>query len=117
MSYYDEQLQQLQQQIIRKKQLKNMLADLRYQHQAVIAEVKQLNEIKLEEQSDVKRLEGRSLAAFFYGVIGKMGRKLTQERREAYQASVKYDMAARQLHLLRKTLKVCRNRYTYRYTI
>ncbi|WP_243142140.1 hypothetical protein [Flintibacter sp. KGMB00164] len=43
------------------------------------------------------RLEGRSLSAFFYNVIGKMDDKLTQERQEAYAAQVKYDAVAREL--------------------
>ena len=50
-----------------------------------------------EEQADVDRLEGRSLAAFFYNVVGKMDEKLTQERQEAYAARVRYDAAAREL--------------------
>ena len=50
-----------------------------------------------EEQADVDRLEGRSLAAFFYNVVGKMDEKLTKERQEAYAARVKYDAAAREL--------------------
>ena len=44
----------------------------------------ELERTKLAEQADVDRLEGRSLAAFFYGVVGKMDEKLTQERAEAY---------------------------------
>lgn len=43
------------------------------------------------------RLEGRSLAAFFYNVIGKMDEQLDKERQEAYAARVKYDAAAREL--------------------
>ena len=43
------------------------------------------------------RLQGRSLAAFFYQVTGKMEEKLDQERREAYAARVKYDAAVREL--------------------
>ena len=49
------------------------------------------------KRQDVDRLEGRSLSAFFYNVIGKMDEKLTQEKQEAYAARVKYDAAAREL--------------------
>lgn len=45
------------------------------------------------------------MAAFFYGVIGKMDEKLTKERREAYAARVKYDAAARELSDLEAELQ------------
>ena len=51
------------------------------------------------------RLEGHSLAAFFYGVIGKMDEKLTKERAEAYAARVKYDAAARELAAVEEDLE------------
>lgn len=61
------------------------------------ARAQELKESFLKEQADVDRLEGRSLSAFFYNVIGKMDDKLTQERQEAYAAQVKYDAVAREL--------------------
>lgn len=97
MTYYDEQLQQLQAQMARFKQLEAMIKELRSQRDTLAAQVRELESIKLEEQADVDRLEGRSLAAFFYHVIGKMDEQLDKERREAYAARVKYDAAAREL--------------------
>ena len=49
-----------------------------------IYRLKKLEKSKLAEQADVDRLEGHSLAAFFYQVIGKMDEKLDKERQEAY---------------------------------
>lgn len=97
MTYYDEQLQQLQAQMARSKQLEAMVKELRSQRDLLVAQVRELESIKLEEQADVDRLEGRSLAAFFYNVIGKMDEQLDKERQEAYAARVKYDAAAREL--------------------
>lgn len=97
MTYYDEKLQQLQEQMSRSKQLEAMIKELRSQRDSLAAEVRELESIKLEEQADVDRLEGRSLAAFFYNVIGKMDEQLDKERQEAYAARVKYDAAAREL--------------------
>ena len=97
MTYYDEQLQQLQAQMARFMQLEAMIKELRSQRDTLAAQVRELESIKLEEQADVDRLEGRSLAAFFYHVIGKMDEQLDKERREAYAARVKYDAAAREL--------------------
>ena len=97
MTYYDEKLQQLQAQMARSKQLEAMVKELRTQRASLTAQVRELESIKLEEQADVDRLEGRSLAAFFYNVIGKMDEQLDKERQEAYAARVKYDAAAREL--------------------
>ena len=97
MTYYDEKLQQLQEQMARSKQLEAMIKELRNQRDSLTAQVRELESIKLEEQADVDRLEGRSLAAFFYNVIGKMDEQLDKERQEAYAARVKYDAAAREL--------------------
>ena len=70
MTYYDEQLQRLQAQTARAKQLESMLRELRGQQAALSARVRELDAVKRKEQVDVDRLEGRSLAAFFYNVIG-----------------------------------------------
>ena len=51
----------------------------------------------LSEKKDVERLEGRSLAAFYYHAFGKQTEKLEGERREYYAARVKYDAAVREL--------------------
>jgi len=105
MTYYDEQLQKLQQQMARSNQLEAMINELRGQRSALSEQVRELEAVKLEEQADVDRLEGRSLAAFFYNVIGKMDEQLNKERREAYAARVKYDAAARELEGVESDLR------------
>lgn len=97
MTTYDTKLQQLQEQTARRRKLISVTQELRRQRDAFSARVRELEGVMLEEQADVDRLEGRSLAAFFYNVIGKMDEKLDRERREAYEARVKYDAAAREL--------------------
>lgn len=97
MVYFDDQIQLLQQQIAQKKRAELRLKELYAQREALSAKVEALGKSRLEEQADVDRLERRSLAAFFYAVIGKMDEKLDKEREEAYAAGVKYDVAAREL--------------------
>ncbi len=104
MTQYDTELKRLQGQIARARQLKVMIAELQQQREQLWARVRQLEEVKLDEQADVDRLEGRSLAAFFYNVIGKMDEKLDVERQEAYAARVKYDVAARELEAVEHDL-------------
>ena len=62
------------------------------------------------EQADVDRLEGHSLAAFFYQVIGKMDEKPDKERQEAYAARVKYDVALHDLSSVDADLAQIQNR-------
>ena len=111
MAYYDEQLKTLQAQIARFKQLFSMIKELRSQRDALSARVRELEAIKQDEQADVDRLEGRSLAAFFYNVIGKMDEQLNKERQEAYAARVKFDAAARELEAVENDLRRCESEY------
>ena len=70
-----------------------MIEELKKQECYLKERVNKLEVISAEEQADVDRLEGRSLAAFFYYVIGKKDQQLDKERQEAYGARVMYDAA------------------------
>lgn len=71
MTYYDEELQTLQQQIARKKHLQARLKELYTQRTELEAKVSNLRGVMEKEQSDVDRLEGRGLTALFYGIVEK----------------------------------------------
>lgn len=105
MSYYDERLKELQAQVAMKRRLETVIKDLRKQFEELSARVEELEKVKSTEQADVDRLEGRSLANFFYNVVGKMDDKLTKERQEAYEAAVKYDAACRELQTVKENLR------------
>ena len=107
MNHYDEQLRELQTQCTRKKKLEASAAELRTQRDTYRLRAQELEQSFQQEQADVDRLEGRSLSAFFYNVIGKMDEKLTQEKQEAYAARVKYDAAARELAGIEEDLHRC----------
>lgn len=108
MSRYDEQLRELQAQCARKKKLEASAEELCSQRDTYTARAQELERIFREEQADVDRLEGRSLSAFFYQMIGKMDEKLAQEKQEAYAARVKYDAVARELAGIEADLQRCR---------
>lgn len=105
MSRYDEPLRQLRQQVSRKQHLTAALRSLTAQQRELEEKVRVLDAIRLDEQADVDRLESRSLAAFFYNVVGKMDEKLSQERQEAYAAAVKYDAARRELEAVEQDMR------------
>ena len=107
MTGYDEQLRALQTQCARKQKLEATAADLCAQRDTYTARARELEAAFQAEQADVDRLEGRSLSAFFYNVIGKMDDKLTKERQEAYAARVKYDAVARELAEVEAELGRC----------
>lgn len=107
MTYFDEQLRQLHGQIARSAQLTAMVKELRQQKETLSAQAEELGAVMRFEQSHVDRLEGRSLAAFFYNVVGKRDEKLDRERREAYAARVKYDAAAKELEGVERDLAGC----------
>ena len=97
MAYFNEDLQQLKDRITQKKRMETELLDLYTQKRILIIKTAELEKIKNSEQKDVDRLEGGSLAAFFYNVVGKMDEKLTKEKEEAYKAAVKYETSREEL--------------------
>lgn len=105
MSQINERLLQLQEQMLRKTHLQTKLREMEMQEKALTAEVQELLDAMKAEDENVRRLEGRTLAACFYGVIGKRAEKLNQKRREAYAARVKYDAAVRSLTSVREDIR------------
>lgn len=93
----DDNLQQLQQKVAQKKTLEAKLKELQNQHREYDRKVIELRVAYRDEQADVDNLEGRSLANYFFQVIGKLDDKLDKERQEAYVAKVKLDAAEREL--------------------
>ena len=101
MSHFDTVLQDLQEKVARKRKLENVMTELRAQRSELFTQVDRLDAVRMKEQADVDKLEGGSLAAFFYNVIGKMDERLDKEREEAYAAAVKYETAARELEAVK----------------
>jgi len=97
LTEFNDRLQLLSEQCARKKKLEAELGDLYEQRRQLQEKTYQLKSIMWSEQSDVDSLEGRSLYAFYYFVIGKKDEMLTKEKEEAYAAKVKYDTAKAEL--------------------
>lgn len=108
----DLSLKELRQQVAEKQNYEAKQTELEKQRSSVAERVQKLENAKRSEQADVDRLEGRSLAAFFYQVIGKMDEKLDKERQEAYAARVKYDAAVRELSSIDADLEQLRAKLT-----
>ena len=80
---------ELQKKIAMKPSLEAKLRELQNQRREYDREVISLRVAFRKEQEDVEKLEGRSLANYFFQVVGKLDDKLDQERKEAYAAKVK----------------------------
>lgn len=107
MTYYDEQLNNLQQQVTRKAHLEKIAEELRHQKAELEDKAADLMQVKLREQNDVDQLEGHSFTALFYGMIGKKEEKLDKEKQEAYAAAAKYEAAIRELEAVKADLENC----------
>lgn len=88
---------ELQQKVAMKPALEAKLRELQNQSREYDREVISLRVAFRKEKEDVEKLEGNSLANYFFQVVGKLGDKLDQERKEAYAAKVKLDAAEREL--------------------
>ena len=85
----DSTLKELWQQVAEKKSCEAKQKELTAQRDTLADRLKKLEKSKLAEQADVDRLEGHSLAAFFYQVIGKMDEKLDKERQNRLSGVVR----------------------------
>lgn len=56
-----------------------------------------LTKIRAKEDADVEKWEGGSLAAFFYGVVGRKEERLEKEKQEAHEAAVQHDAVRAEL--------------------
>ena len=97
-------LQQLHQQVLRKKHLNDRMDQLCEQQMDLTGKVEIMKDALWAEQDDVACLEGRSLARYFYLVVGKLDEKLDKERVEAYAAQVRYDAAVQELAVVNEDL-------------
>lgn len=95
-------IQELQQEAATVKPLESKLRQLQEQARLCEREVISLKLSYSKEQADIDKLEGRSLANYFFQVIGRMDDRLDQERREAYAAKVKLDGAEAELENIRR---------------
>ena len=102
----------LQQKVAKKPLLESKLYELHTQRRQYDNQVISLRVAFRKEQEDVEKLEGRSLANYFYQVIGKLDDKLDQERKEAYAAKVKLDAAERELAGIESDIKEIQEQIT-----
>lgn len=88
----------------REETLEKEIADLREKIAELEGEESRLKLQAEYEQSDVDELEGKTLKAAFYTLIGKKNEKLNQEYDEADEAKARYEAVVADLSAARKAL-------------
>ena len=106
-SPFDAKLKEQKEKVLRQQKLSVLLKELYRQQTEYSIQVADLEEMMQGEQTDVEKLEGRSLTAFFYTVLGTREEKLEKERKEALAAKVKYDSAAKELQAVEQEIARC----------
>ncbi len=99
-----EEYVKVQEQMIQQRNLEGRKSSLQTQIRELEKKVLELSCKKDAEQRDVEKLQGRSLANFFYYVTGSMQHRLEKEKQEAYAAAVKYDAAVQELEAVKYDL-------------
>ena len=97
-------IQELQQEAAGAKPLESKIWELREQARHYEQEVMDLMVAYGKECADVNKLEGRSLATYFYQIIGRLDDRLDKERQEALSAKWKLEEAERQLEGIRRDI-------------
>lgn len=105
MGDYDKQLEELQEQIAKKKSEEAILEGLRKRQKELEDQLYELECQKQEEQEDVNKLEQSNVMNFIYKVTGQMKELLEEERREAYEALERYETACKELENVKKDIK------------
>lgn len=105
MTGFKEKLEELRNSMTRKKRLEDLLKDLKIQQKELTSKVYDLEREAKKEQVDVDKLEGKSLSALYYSMIGKKVERLEIEKQEAYLAKVKYDTAVGELRAVEDDIK------------
>ena len=88
----------------RRRQLEAELADLNEQREELAYNAEVLRNVMELEEADVKKLEKASISNFFTELFGNMGEKINKERREAYEAALKYRSAVGELEFVEKEI-------------
>lgn len=97
MDDFERELKRLREEVARSEQLKSRLSGLKSRREQLAAQEEELRERRVDEAEDVEQLEGRSLARYFYSLMGSLDERLERERKEAREAAVRHDSVVYEL--------------------
>ena len=97
MRELDQELYSLKMDVLQKHHLEARMDSLIAQKAELEEKSLQLEQAMRKEQADVDKLEQNSLSRLWHTVINNLDETLEREQAEAYEASLKYDMAQKEL--------------------
>lgn len=115
MNQFNEQLEYYQQQVIRKRRLDSIIKSLKGQQLNAEKKVEELAKILKKEENDVKKVESLSLSSIWLNILGKRDERIDKEKREAYAAMVKYNVAKNELEEINKDIFTRQKEYNSLY--
>ena len=98
-------LKELYKLVIEKKSVENKLNELSFQQTDLENKIDELKKIMKKEQKDVDKLEMISLSSILSDLFGNKEEKLNKERKEAYEAKIKYDSCKIQIQSVKLDIK------------
>ena len=105
---YNDELRAAADAVARQNHLKKVQSELLRQQDELCRRVADAKAKLDSENSDVEKLEGRTMAAFFATVMGKKDEKLQKERAEAYAAKARYESLCFELESVRSSISSLR---------
>ncbi len=99
------QLEEAMNKVCRRKKLCSMLEDLMEQQKILKLKLEEYQAVLDKENADVDQLEKKSLPHLFYSMLGKLGERVEEERKEALAAALKYEQAAAEFTQIEKRIK------------
>lgn len=96
----NEQLIEIKENIQMKDKLSKMLECLKLEIKNKKIDLQLLEQSLMQEEGDIKKLEGLSIASIFYSVLGNKTERINKEKKEFLEAKLKYEDCKYQiLHL------------------
>ncbi len=99
------QLEEAMQKVCRRRKLSSMLEELMEQQKRLKLKLEEYQALLEKENADVEQLERKSLPHLFYSILGRLGERVEEERKEALAAALKYDQAAAELAQIENRIK------------
>lgn len=99
------QMDDTMQKVCRRKKLYSMREELTTQQKSLKLKLENYRAALDKENEDVDQLERKSLSHLFYTMLGRLGERVEEERKEALAAALKYDQAAAELARIENQIK------------
>ncbi len=104
-------LRELYKLVIEKQSIQNKLNELSFQKTDLENRIDEMKKIMEKEQKDVDKLENFSLSAIISDLLGNKEEKLNKERKEAYEAKMKYNSCVIQLQSVNSDIKYYQDKF------